>query len=266
MADTISLSSVANAFHATLDISKYVDKLYYFNTIVPGEAFRVKAEGLHESMKALCSVFSTQPLFHACSRTLPPRSPPLRYASLYRSEDSEYPLPTPIEMNVSYFDDVPGSLSRATSVIRPLAHVGLCSLASAAALEVGNHHTPWSPWDGCSASLATGIIGSSELYCISRTSVSAITFTAAATAIHHLNSGDRYQNCCLFAGITLGIGIGLSVCEGLEEALLRVLPWGILAGLLCSMLGHKILLHTKYIRHDHLDEKTWLCQDCDRGN
>jgi hypothetical protein len=240
---------------------QYRDEQQYCDVSVPREGLYEYLEERHESMKAPWSVSST-----AGSWALPPPLSQLRYDSPYHNEDSEQPVSILTNPFVSYFDDGPASLSWATSFIRPLAHVGLCCLASAAALEVGNYHTPWSLSERCSANLATSIGGSSELYCTCRTAVSAVTFTAAATTIYHLNSGDRYQNCCLFAGITLGIGIGLSVCEGLEEALLRVLPWGILAGLLCSMLGHKILLHTKYNRHDHLNEKTWLCQDCDRGN
>jgi hypothetical protein len=137
-----------------------------------------------------------------------------------------------------------------TSYIFPLAHVALGSLASVAALDVGNYIEPMSAQHCPTTFDMNHSIATLNWPCTSHTVVSAIAFTAATTTIHHLNRHHKYQDCCLFAGITLGIGIGLSACRDLEGALLKALPWGILVGLLCSMVLHRVLQRNDVGNHD----------------
>jgi hypothetical protein len=99
--------------------------------------------------------------------------------------------------------------------------------------------------------------------CARHTAVSAIAFTVAATTIHHHFRDDQYQDSFLFAGMTLGIGIGLCLGKGLEGTIFKVLPCAILVALLCSMVLHRVLGRTKSCAMDgqiHCDN----CKDVEK--
>ena len=105
-------------------------------------------------------------------------------------------------------------------------------------------------------------IASIEPSCAAHTIASTIAFTAAATAIHHRHHDDPYQDHCLFAGITLGVGIGLCLGHGLEGTIFKVLPWAILSALLCNIMMHRLLRKHNSRQTDmendmrcHIDEK-----------
>jgi hypothetical protein len=164
-----------------------------------------------------------------------------------------------------------------TSYMRPLAHAGLWSLASAAALNVGDLIEPGSTWPLQPTLQPCSTTADSVLGCSTHKVMAAVAFTAATTAIHHLNRHHRYQDCCLFTGITAGIVAGLAKSWSSErcnvyEAGAKLLTWSILAGLLCSMIIHrlqsrKFAYHNRTVsteRHGHGDLKK-ICQDCGGG-
>lgn len=117
-------------------------------------------------------------------------------------------------------------------------------LATLAALDVGKYRWAWSRvlraqyyHEGYTSSgISDPFRGSA-----SHTTVSTMVFTASTVAISYLRHDDEYQDDCLFAGMMLGIGIGLYMDKSLEGIILQVFPWAILSALLCSMLLHMIL-------------------------
>jgi hypothetical protein len=129
-------------------------------------------------------------------------------------------------------------------IIGPITHTGLFSLASVAALDVGHYSSAYAFY--CLDSPEVGPTSvENEAFCGGHTIASAFTFAAAATALHHLHHEDPYQDSFLFGGMTSGIGVGLCLGKGLEDTIFMVLPWGILIGLLCSIVMHKLVGHHK---------------------
>jgi len=139
----------------------------------------------------------------------------------------------------------------------PLACGSLFVLGSVAALDVGDYPGGWSsaPWSplACSGGGAS---------CAGHTIISTIAFTAAATAIYHIKRGVPYQEYFMFAGMTLGVGIGLCTGKGLEDTIFKVLPWAILVALLCSCMLHGAVRFTQH--HMSACALTASCQDCEK--
>jgi hypothetical protein len=140
-------------------------------------------------------------------------------------------------------------ISSSRQLGRSFMYSGGFSTATMAALDIGDHPGAWSHLlDG--PTKCAGPLTSRHRYnefdasCATHTITSAVVFTAAVTAIHHLNRDNPHQDRFLFAGLVLGCGIGMSLSEGLEHTILKVLPWAIMMGLLCSIAlrgvcGHK---------------------------
>jgi hypothetical protein len=158
-----------------------------------------------------------------------------------------YAIPAP-PLALNFYDedeDNSEPTSWVTSYMRPLAHAGLWSLASVAALNVGDLIEPGSTWPMQPALEPCSTAAGSVLGCSTHKVMGAVAFTAATTAIYHLNRHHRYQDCCLFTGITAGIVAGLAKSSSSErcnvyEAGAKLLTWSILAGLLCSMIIHRL--------------------------
>ena len=134
----------------------------------------------------------------------------------------------------------------------PVAYTSLFGIGFASALDVGDYPGAWSSasWNFLACS------GGDVPYTV-HTIVSTIVFTAATTALHHLNRDDPYQDCFLFAGMTSGIGVGICLGSNIENTMLKVLPWAILMALLCSTILHQFLPATNLMAVGASDLSTW---------
>jgi hypothetical protein len=148
-------------------------------------------------------------------------------------------------------------------IISPITHTGLFLLVSVAALDLGHYSSAYAVYCLDSPEARPTSV-ENEAFCGGHTIASAFAFTAAATALHHLHLEDAYQDNFLFCGMTSGIGIGLCLGKGLEDTIFKVLPWGILIGLLCSIVMHKLAGHHKdHTRcRGHISDR---CGNCSRN-
>lgn len=69
--------------------------------------------------------------------------------------------------------------------------------------------------------------------------LSLVVFTTATTTIYHVTPRHRFQDHFLLVGFILGAVIGM-VIRDMEDMLLRVLPWTILASLMFSIVVHGV--------------------------
>jgi hypothetical protein len=122
-----------------------------------------------------------------------------------------------------------------------------------AALAIGNYPCSWNSAlrrvIRCRGDLGDGAFSAGLLI------VSSIAFTIASTVIYHINIDHQYQDRFLFAGITSGVGIGFILGEGLQTAILKIMPWTIMLALMCSIILHALLPHQQ---PEMADEKTGL--------
>lgn len=207
-------------------------------------------DGPHESVvdPLHCGVCSghniiLEELKSSCPSSIPFYTPSMSYGSNVTAQTCD-----------TFYSNSPESGESARSW-SSLAHTMVPALSfavgSIVALDVGDYSGAWSSalWSSsvCREPLAeSNPSAGREEFCAGHTIISAIVFTAAATAIHHLQRNDIYQDHFLFAGITCGIGIGLSLGKGLEGTIFKVLPWGILVALLFSIMMHKLLRLKKH--------------------
>ena len=68
--------------------------------------------------------------------------------------------------------------------------------------------------------------------------LSLLTFGIATSAIHHINRPHRNQDYHILGGITIGLIFGMYIYRDLKDAVLRVVPWTILTGLVVSLAVH----------------------------
>ncbi|KAL5395274.1 hypothetical protein PMIN04_001162 [Paraphaeosphaeria minitans] len=65
-------------------------------------------------------------------------------------------------------------------------------------------------------------------------------FTAATTVVYHLNVRHRFQDFFVLLGIIFGVVFGMAKYHDLHHAMLRVVPWGLIAALGVSTAVHNV--------------------------
>ncbi|KAL5386634.1 hypothetical protein DPSP01_003999 [Paraphaeosphaeria sporulosa] len=63
-------------------------------------------------------------------------------------------------------------------------------------------------------------------------------FTAAAAVVYHLNAVHRFQDIFVLLGLIFGVVTGMAKYRDLRDAMLRAVPWGVIAALATSMVMH----------------------------
>lgn len=66
-----------------------------------------------------------------------------------------------------------------------------------------------------------------------------LIFTAATAVVYHLNTSHRFQDLFVLVGLVFGVVAGMVKYRDLQHAMLRAMPWGVVAAQGASMAVHR---------------------------